>query len=66
MHTPKKPEESGKQKGSTEVFLRLHGPVRDWLEDERERRGGEENGIRLQPIITEKLTAQMRHEKRKK
>lgn len=47
-----------------EVFLTLRGETLEWLEGERERRGGKEAGQKLQPIIQEKLHAQMRKERR--
>jgi hypothetical protein len=49
--------------GKIEVMIYLGGETLEWLEQERKRRGGKENGIKLQPIIHEKLNAQMRAER---
>lgn len=65
MNKDKKPEEPGKKKVSTVIYMRVKGRVREALEEEQRRRGGPDV-IKLQQIAKEKLIRQIDAEKRRK
>jgi len=63
MSKDKKREEAGKPRDA--VYLRLKGELRERLEAEKARRGGDEAGVKLQSIIKEKLKRQLDAERKK-
>lgn len=60
----KKKEGPGKPRNV--VYITLNEQMRRQLEEERERRGGDEAGVKLAPIAREKLARQLESERRKK
>jgi hypothetical protein len=63
MSKDKKREGANKPRDA--VYLRLKGELREKLEAEKARRGGDAAGVKLQSIIKEKLLRQLNCERKK-
>lgn len=63
MRKDKKKEKPGKPRNM--VCITLNDQMRKQLEEERERRGGDQAGVKLAPIAREKLARQLELERKK-
>lgn len=66
MSKDKKAEKPNKPRTAVYVDLNRQRELHQWLESEREARGGDKTGVKMPLIVREKLQKQLEAERRKK
>ena len=62
----KEKKKEGANKPRNQVNIALNEAMRERLEEEREKRGGDEAGVKLATIAREKLARQLAEERKRK